>query len=274
MSRLDDILAGRAALLDEAPATLASDLSRVIERLGASLDELLAKYDRTGGRFTASVDSIRQAAGSLPELVRALDDAGYSVAADRYADRYADVVAKVKETFGVKGIRAEFSAVSLEGLETARTLDLQMFEQIGTNAMREVQRSISQAVIYERDYTRFVESLREAITGNDKRGAPLATRATAYAETAIGIFDRTVTKELGDEAGITMYRYWGPLDRITRPWCRARLNHNQPMTVAEIDALPRSPSNTTGESNFLAAGGWKCRHGFFPIASDELPENQ
>lgn len=269
MSRLDDILAGRAALLDEAPATLASDLSTVIKRLGASLDELLARYDRTGGHFTASVDSIRQAAGSLPELVRALDDAGYPEAANRYADRYADVVARVNETFGVKGIRAEFSAVSLEGLETARTLDLQMFEQIGTNAMREVQRSISQAVIYERDYTSFVESLREAITGNDKRGAPLATRANSFASTAIAEFDATVTERLGDEAGVTLYRYWGPEDTITRPWCRAVLRDNHPRTKEEIEALPKSPTNIYGGSNMVSRGGISCRHLWQPHAGGE-----
>ena len=270
MARIDDILAGRAALLDEAPATLAHDLESVIKRLVRSLDGLLSQYDRTGGSFTASIDSIRQAAGSLPELVRALDDAGYSAAADRYADRYADVVARVKETFGVKGIRAEFSAVSLEGLETARTLDLHMFEQIGQNAMREVQRSISQAVTYERDYTSFVESLRESIEGNDRRGAPLATRANSFAGTAIAEFDATVTERLGDEAGVTLYRYWGPLDTITRPWCRVVLRDNRPRTKEEIEALPKSPTNVFGGTNFVARGGINCRHLWEPVPTDEV----
>lgn len=271
MPILDDILSGRAALLDEAPAALADDLSTVIRQLARSLDELLARYDRTGGHFTASVDSIRQAAGALPELVRALDDAGYSVAADRFADRYADVVARVKETFGVKGIRAEFSAVSLEGLETARTLDLQMFETIGTQAMREVQRSIAQAVTYERDYTSFVESLRTSIEGTDKRGAPLATRANSFAGTAIAEFDATVTERLANEAGVSLFRYWGPEDRITRPWCRAVLRDNRPRTKEEIEALPKSPTNVFGGTNFVARGGINCRHLWEPVPSDEVP---
>lgn len=270
MARIDDILAGRTRLLDEAPSTFASDLETVIRRLGDSLDRLLSTYDRTGGHFTASIDSIQQAAGSLPELVRALRDAGYDAAADRYVDRYTDVVERVREAFTVQGVRAEFSAVSLEGLETARQLDLRMFDSIGTDAARQIQRSISQAVLYERDYTAFVEDLRRTIEGTDKRNAPLANRANAFAGTAIAEFDATVTERLSDEAGVTLFRYWGPLDSITRPWCRARLRDNRPRTKAEIEALPKSPTNIYGGTNFVSRGGINCRHIWEPVPSDEV----
>lgn len=271
MPTLDDILRGRAAILDEAPTTFAADLETTIRRLGDSLDRLLSTYDRTGGHFVASVDSIQQAAGSLPELVRALRDAGYDAAADRYVDRYADVAERVRETFGVQGIRAEFSAVSLEGLETARTLDLRMFDQIGRDAAHVIQRSISQAVIYEQDYTTFVERLRQAIEGTDKRNAPLANRANTFAGTAIAEFDATTTERLADDAGVTRFRYWGPIDTITRPWCRGVLRDNRPRTKEEIEAIPKSPTNIYGGTNFVARGGINCRHLWEPVPSDEVP---
>lgn len=270
MPSLNDILRGRTDLLREVPATYASDLDAVIRQLGDSLDRLLAAYDRTGGHFVASSDAIAQAAGSLPELTRALADAGYGDAADRYLDRYRDVVDRVQQTFSVKNVRAEFSAVSLEGLEAARSLDLDMFDAIGTDAMRTVQRSISQAVIYERDYTGFVESLRESIVGSDKRGAPLANRANTFAGTAIAEFDATVTERLADEAGVDRFRYWGPEDTITRPWCRHILHNNRPRTKAEIEAIPKSPTNIYGSSNFVARGGINCRHIWETVPSDEV----
>lgn len=264
MSTLEDILRGRHAILVDAPQTFAQDLARVLAVLARSLDEVLAELDRSDGRLTRSDSSVQLAVNMLPPLVRALDEAGYGDAAAAYVDRYADVVDAVRESYTVQDLPAPFTAVSVTAAEAARALDLAFFDAIGEQAMREVQRSIAQAVLYERDYTSFVEDLRGQITGTDVRGAALATRANTYANTAIGQFDAQVTAQIADEGGIAHFRYWGPSDEITRPWCKARLAANGPLTREEIDALEPSSSNTTGESNFIARGGWNCRHVWTP----------
>jgi hypothetical protein len=261
---LDDILRGRHAILEDAPQTLADDIARVLAVLARSLDEVLAEIDRADGRIVRSEGSIRLAVNMLPSLVRALEEAGYGDAAAAFVDRYADVVDAVRATFEVERLPAPFTTVSVSAAEAARTLDLGMLDAIGEQAMREVQRSITQAVLYERDYSAFVEDLRGQITGTDVRGAPLATRANAYAGTAIAVFDATVTGMIADEAGVTHFRYWGPLDKVTRPWCKARLNDNRALTREQIEALPPSPSNTLGIGSFLGRGGMNCRHVWTP----------
>lgn len=264
MDELDDIIAGRIGLLDEAADTYAEDLLRVLDRLATAIVAIAGELDTTNGVLQRSSRNVSFVVGIWPRLLAALAEAGYDLAAKTYLDKYADVVDLVKTTYEVQGIKAAFTTVSREAAIAARSIDLEMFKVIGHTAMREVQRSIRQAVVYERDFSAFVEDLKPTITGTDVRGSALANRAKTFANTAIGQFDAIVTGVIGDEAGITLYKYSGPRDGITRPWCAARLAHNAPITRQAIEALPKSSSNVTGESNFIGRGGMNCRHLWVP----------
>lgn len=268
MPNLDDILRGRLALLGEAPSTFERDAATVASALASALDRLLAEFDRSGGRLVRSPESVALAASMVPALVRALDEAGYQDVVADYLDRYAEVVTRVLATFAAVRLDAAFSTPVREMAEAARSLDLQTFRAYGEAAAREIQRSIAQAVLFERDYTSTVEQLERVITGTDRRGHLLARHANTFAGTAIAQFDRLVSRAQGDEAGVDQYRYWGPLDDATRPWCRRILKDNRPRQVEEIESLPPSPTNTTGEANFTGAGGWNCRHMWVPAVEE------
>jgi hypothetical protein len=260
MTLLDDILAGRHRLLEQTALTFNEDIERVLEALGYSLDRLLADFDRNGGRFLHSERNVRLASSMLPQLVRALDEAGYHDAAMRYAEQYAEVIRLVRATFQVQALPANFTTVSADVATAARTLHLDWFDTLGERAADEIRASIRQAVLFERDYTSFVSALRDQVVGTDARGSSLKRYANTHANTAIGQFDALVTGLQGEDAGVTHYVYWGPHDAITRPWCDHRLATNSPLTHDEINALAPSKSNTTGLDNFTARGGWNCRH--------------
>ena len=268
MTELEKILTGRVALLEKAPEALEQQLLTVAWKLGNALDQILAGVDRKDGKFVASQRSIQAGLDSYEAVLQALRDAGYEDTAQSFVDKYTGVVEGVKKTFELSGAKAEFSAVSLDAFETARTIDLELFKQIGQDAARTTQRAISQAVAHEMDYSTFVSNLKDKITGKDAKGAPLALRAGTFANTAIAEFDATVTDKLATDAGIEKFIYWGPKDSITRPWCGKCLAKNVPRTKAEIDALPKSPSNTSGASNFIGRGGWNCRHVWTPAVTE------
>lgn len=269
-SSVDDILAGRADLVALAADTYEQDLVHVLNRLSSAVVELSAKLDSSGGHLSASKANVEFAAGMYDTLLEELEAAGYHDAAEKYVANYGDVWTKVVDTYKVQGIDPGFRTIDRTAVEQARDLDLASFTDIGSNAMREIQRSIRQNVLYERDFTTFVQSLKATITGTDKKGSPLHVHAATFADTAISQFDAQVTGRIGDEAGIEYYRYTGPLDKITRPWCRARLKNNIPRTKEEIDALAPSSSNSTGQSNFIGRGGWRCRHLWRPVPIDEI----
>lgn len=270
MADINDILAGRVAILDGAAHTFAQDLERVLAVLGDSLHQVLDGFDRDGGRFVYNDRDIQLAASMYSELLASLKKAGYRDAVDQYLGRYPDVVKKVLETYKVAQLPAEMTKVSRKVAETARKLDLAFFSAIGEESAREIQRSISQAVLFERDYSSFVKDLRGRITGEASNGIPLKRYANTHANTAIAQFDALVTEQAAKDASVTFFRYWGPLDGATRPWCRQILKNNVPRTKEEIDKLPPSKTNSTGADNFVGRGGYNCRHVWQAVPSDEL----
>lgn len=270
MPSVDDVLTGRHAMLERAAATFEADLKRVLLHLFRVTQVLAAEFDHAGGRFRTSSANLRLLRTMYASLGAALNEAGYVDAYLGYLGSYENLVGLVHQTFEVQELPAAFSTLNRQIATAARELDLVMFRAIGDTAMREVQRSITQAVLFERDYTSFVEDLRGVIVGTDARGSMLASRANTFAGTAIGQFDALMTERLGEEAGIKKWRYWGPLDRITRPWCRKALQANKPRTSKQIEALPKSPTNTTGMTNFVGRGGWNCRHMWVAVPEDEV----
>lgn len=69
-------------------------------------------------------------------------------------------------------------------------------------------------------------------------------------------FSREVNAAKAEAVGLKYYRYWGPLDGITRPFCRKHVG--QVYTLEEINALDNE--QTGRGSVMIAAGGYNCRH--------------
>ncbi|TAL08409.1 MAG: hypothetical protein EPO02_13070 [Nitrospirae bacterium] len=85
-------------------------------------------------------------------------------------------------------------------------------------------------------------------------------QATGLAETATSIFYRTIA-ERGyarfEDAGIEVkFRYYGPDDRITRPFCKRLVESGKAYDRAAIDAM----DNGQVPNVFISAGGYRCRH--------------
>lgn len=69
-------------------------------------------------------------------------------------------------------------------------------------------------------------------------------------------FSREVNAAKAEAVDLKYFRYWGPLDGITRPFCRRHVG--KVFTLDEINALD---NRQTGRGSVLiAAGGYNCRH--------------
>jgi hypothetical protein len=89
--------------------------------------------------------------------------------------------------------------------------------------------------------------------------------SVGLAETSAAAFFRTVSDrgyqhiEESLPEGALKYRYEGPLDKLTRPWCRHTLTDTaaHSVTRAQIDKM----DNGSSLSNpWFFGGGWRCRH--------------
>lgn len=107
------------------------------------------------------------------------------------------------------------------------------------------------------EFGELVETLEAAVR------LPVA-EAVSFAETAQAGFWRTLTDqgfkkiEADLPPGSLRYRFEGPSDKLTRPFCKRLLDRTRKrgLTRAQIDAL----DNGQLPNVFITAGGWRCRH--------------
>lgn len=89
--------------------------------------------------------------------------------------------------------------------------------------------------------------------------------ASVYTEinTALMVFNRTVTANKADELGFDLYLYVGPDDKITRPFCKDLLDKNPAIyTREEISGM----RNDQTADVMTTGGGYNCRHHWRPIS--------
>jgi hypothetical protein len=99
------------------------------------------------------------------------------------------------------------------------------------------------------------------------RGVPAAT---SIAETATSTFYRVIANQgyqkLDAEfPGTVRYKFYGPLDKLNRPFCRHLLEAAKSYTREEIDAM----DNGQIPNVFLSGGGWRCRHSWIGAIQQE-----
>lgn len=78
--------------------------------------------------------------------------------------------------------------------------------------------------------------------------------AKTEAYTAVSRFNNLLTFENAAATGTQMFKYFGPVSAITRPFCRAHAG--QVFTLEEIERMDNGQGLSVRES----CGGYNCRH--------------
>ncbi|MCC6591601.1 MAG: hypothetical protein IT168_33250 [Bryobacterales bacterium] len=94
--------------------------------------------------------------------------------------------------------------------------------------------------------------------------------ASTLAETSTTMFYRTISDrgfqqiEAGLPKGAIKYRFEGPRDKLTRPFCKRLLTRtrSEPLTRAQIEVL----DNGQLPNPFVSGGGFLCRHNWIIAA--------
>jgi hypothetical protein len=94
-------------------------------------------------------------------------------------------------------------------------------------------------------------------------GSRTASNIQSEINTGVAGFNRTVTFKKAQDLGLDKFVYLGPLDKITRPFCRKVVG--KVFTINEIKAM----DNGQGLDVMTYGGGYNCRHQWRPV-SDEL----
>lgn len=85
--------------------------------------------------------------------------------------------------------------------------------------------------------------------------------ATTQARTEVARWARTVNAVSAAEVGAELFVYLGPVDGITRPFCRVIANH-----ILTLDQVADLDNGQTPDSPLTAGGGYNCRHSFNAVS--------
>lgn len=84
--------------------------------------------------------------------------------------------------------------------------------------------------------------------------------AGTIANTELFAMNRTIRKEQGQKAGLEYAKYYGALDSVTRPFCRANVGRIETWEYwrsIRNDTNPQPPA--------IYGGGYNCRHSLIPM---------
>ncbi len=92
-----------------------------------------------------------------------------------------------------------------------------------------------------------------------------AAQARSAALTAAMGETRTLNRVVAEQAGIDRFLYYGPLDRLARPFCRAHVN--RVFSRLQIDEMDNGQVGPV----FTYAGGYRCRHQLVAVPDGFTP---
>lgn len=243
---------------EEADAAVAR-LRDILDAAEREVQRLLRRLDTVPGASTLSRDA--QSAANNQEVVRQV-----RLAIDKLRARTLDearTVATKAAKSEAQRIGITFTVRTATLIETIVEDRLKEIDSVFGEAAAEVSRAARIVMATSADASTFVDRVSAAL-GSTRSQAMSAVDSVAMAA------GRQTTIIQAEAAGLQadvdmVYGYGGPVDSITRPFCRryATKASGDVYTVEALDRLDNGPGQPTPVSVYL--GGYRCRHFLVPM---------
>lgn len=139
-------------------------------------------------------------------------------------------------------------------LANLKKMDYKFLADLGPAAVAAVSAGVIRNTIMGLPKAKMIAQIQGTLSGK------FVNHASTYADTALSAYDRRASMEVWKEAGLDKFKYRGPADIKTRPFCEAHVGNVY--TMAEIQ---RMNNGTTLMPVLVYGGGWNCRHIWTPI---------
>ena len=188
------------------------------------------------------------------DLTRFIFEQGLGQVVTEYRETQADILASVERLIRLSApaFAADDISQSVE-IIAQQNIDEAFSSIIVPDMQRAVREAFFQAEVSD-DYGAAVEQLDKQL---DRKAAGHITEG----RTRISQYGRAIMTEAARESGLTNWLYSGPVDGITRAFCKPLAQK-----VVSSDQV-KSLKNGVG-SVLLWGGGYNCRHSLTPISSD------
>jgi hypothetical protein len=230
-----------------------------------AVDAFAARFETWIGRAIRRVlsktdfEDFRESAAALTSMMESLKRAGLNDRIAEIEDLYGEELVTLKDKFA--------DLASAKEIQTA--VDFDTAEQLVQFRARKAVTDVEQ---YVGSFS--VRVLDQVVIGggvdldaiSETLDSRLVSNIRTELRTELAVFQRTITKQVGDELGVELYAYVGPTDKIIRDFCKSRVG--KVFSVEEIKAM----DNGQGLDVFTSGGGYNCRHDWRPVTQEIAAE--
>jgi hypothetical protein len=241
-------MADPAATVDAQMRQLRADLERQLRRTARFLERAAGRGD-----FGRSVEAARRVGDELADLLRR----NFNAVIGRYEDASDRVERATRDSLAAEGIPEGLTAQSAASLRAQVDGTLQDVTTIAEEAITELRTLLVDVVRSQVPPEEALEQLLQKLDG-------AAAKAATLLDTGLAAFDREVSTQVAEEAGVEWFLYDGPVDDLTRPYCAERVGKRYRLADLDLvdnDTGPNPPSRY--------CGGWNCRHRLVPLLLQE-----
>jgi hypothetical protein len=242
-----------AALIDAMTDSFADELAVVLDLLKTKIRGLVKKIQTDpNGRMVATQQNLALALRLRADLIRVLEDAGYTQLALRATDAPLDRMAAQVLKGGTEAVR--LGAYDLDALVAMKEIRFAQILRVGEDIAANLWRVTLDGVLGARPVVDLVDDIADLLDASGKQAR------TLY-DTMVSTYSRQVgqigTTGEPDEA----FLYVGPDDEKTRDFCAERVD--KVFSREEIEAM----DNGQLPDVMLTAGGYNCRHQFRRVSA-------
>ena len=293
-SALKSIIKRRESLQDTLVADVTGDLEALAENiarrlaamLGGTPDSVFKPDGNDGVRVGATTversiaalsdsDAIRayMAAASLDELLELVEASGLDIPRGRMREAVGAMTTASARAIEALGVDVA-GVLNSEGVTTAvgdfldRVIDEDLFRMMGLSTATRIRQTLLWIPSMQ-DADALARAFGDAELASVNGGARQAQIATHVA-----MADRTtqeaVRREIDPDGEDFLIAYMGPLDGLTRPFCRHMLGDGREAAgLAFKPTVFARADNAQGLPPIVAAGGYRCRHNITPVVDDD-----
>lgn len=250
------------------------------------LDQLQALERNPDGRLVSTEVNIARAINSRTALIN-FSSAQVTGLAEGWTAVFDDVNDFVISNLNSYNVPAAFTQIDAEILNVLKSSTLQEFKSGTDFVFQDMGQDLMEQVLVGGDFRELVSRIKNRLSEKllDEgielaTGRSLAAQAMRIGHDSLMSTYATMHFNKAEEAGLEKYVYLGPRDRVTRSFCRDRVNRL--WTKKQIMAWNNITwrGKISGVDIFVSRGGYNCRHHFqaVPDAIDAddlgLPKNE
>jgi hypothetical protein len=236
-------LKGVIALAETHQAKLAAALIQLEKRLSG----LMAQAPLRGGNLF-DLEWAVQARVVLRESIQA----EYLTTVDSIVREYAIVAEDAAAMLGTYG---DIALLDNSVVSELQRMTYKGYEDLGQQYLDVVSKEIYNNTLLGTSFANSVETIKASVD------AGLGRYAKQQLHDGLMQFDAAINTKIALDSGATKFKYYGPDDSKTRPFCEEHVG--KVYTKEEIDVIwQESWAGKISGEPFVVRGGYNCRHRF------------